>query len=268
VSAPLPTLFLSHGSPTLPLEDIPVSRFLKGLGAELPHPRAILMVSAHWETPAPTLGGDAQPKTIHDFYGFPEALYRLEYPAPGDPALAARAAALLEAAGFEARVHPRRGLDHGAWNPLLLVYPAADIPVVQLSIQTPLGPTHHLALGKALQPLREEGVLIIGSGNATHNLGDPRRAFAHAEPPADVRAFDEWLIEAVEGGRTDDLLDYRARAPKTAMAAYQHPTEDHFLPLFVAMGAAATNGAAPKGRLLHRSYCLAILAMTAFAFEG
>jgi len=261
----LPTFFLSHGSPTLPLEDIPVSRFLKGLGAELPRPRAILMVSAHWETPTPTLGGDENPKTIHDFYGFPEALYQLEYAAPGDPALAARAAELLEAAGFEARIHPRRGLDHGAWNPLLLVYPEADIPVVQLSIQTALGPKHHFELGKALRPLRDEGVLIIGSGNTTHNLGDPRRAMAHVEPPDDVRAFDEWLIEAVEGGRTDDLLNYRALAPA---AAYQHPTEDHFVPLFVAMGAAGNNGTVPPGRLIHQSYCLAILAMSAFAFEG
>jgi 4,5-DOPA dioxygenase extradiol len=259
----LPTLFLSHGAPTLPLEDIPVSRFLKGLGAELPRPRAILMVSAHWETPTPTLGGDETPKTIHDFYGFPDALYQLRYAAPGDPDLAARAAALLETAGYEARVHPRRGLDHGAWNPLILVYPEADIPVVQLSIQTALGPKHHLQLGEALRPLRDEGVLIIGSGNTTHNLGDPRRAMAHIEPPEDVRAFDDWLIEAVEAGRTDDLLNYRALAPT---APHQHPTEDHLLPLYVAMGAAGRNGTAAKGRLLHQSYCLAILAMSAFAF--
>jgi len=264
MTPPLPTLFLSHGAPTLPLEDIPVSRFLKGLGRGLARPRAILMVSAHWETPAPTLGGDTSPKTIHDFHGFPEALYKLEYPAPGDPALAARAAELLEAAGFEARIHPRRGLDHGAWNPLMLAYPEADIPVVQLSIQTALGPAHHFALGTALAPLRGEGVLVVGSGNTTHNLGDPRRAMAHVAPPDDVRAFDEWLIAAVAEARTDDLLDYRARAPA---ATHQHPSEDHILPLFVAMGA-ASNAEAARGRLLHRSYCLAVLAMSAFAFEG
>ena len=262
----LPTLFLSHGAPTLPLEDIPVSRFLKGLGAELPRPRAILMVSAHWETPTPTLGGDENPKTIHDFYGFPDALYQLHYAAPGDPALAARAAELLDTAGFETRIHPRRGLDHGAWNPLILVYPQADIPVVQLSIQTARGPAHHLALGRALAPLRDEGVLIIGSGNTTHNLGDPRRAMAHVEPPDDVRAFDDWLIEAVEDGRVEDLLNYRAITPT---AAHQHPTEDHLLPLYVAMGAASngSNAQGAQGRLLHQSYCLAILAMSAFAFE-
>jgi 4,5-DOPA dioxygenase extradiol len=263
MTAPLPALFISHGSPTLPLEDIPVSRFLKGLGHELPRPRAILAVSAHWETPTPTLGGDENPKTIHDFYGFPDALYAMQYPAPGEPALAASTAELLEAAGLEARVHPRRGLDHGAWNPLMLVYPQADIPVVQLSIQTARGPAHHLALGQALAPLRDEGVLIMGSGNATHNLMDPRRADDHVEPPDDVRAFDEWLIAAVAEGRIDDLLDYRARAPA---AAHQHPTEDHLLPLFVAMGAGSNGKAA--GRLLHQSYCLAILAMTAFAFDG
>ncbi|HUT50076.1 MAG TPA: class III extradiol ring-cleavage dioxygenase [Alphaproteobacteria bacterium] len=265
MTPPLPSLFISHGAPTLPLEDIPVTHFLRGLADTLPRPRAILMVSAHWETPRPTLGGDTNPKTIHDFYGFPDALYELAYPAPGAPELAARTAALLETAGFEARIHPRRGLDHGAWNPLMLAYPEADIPVVQLSIQTAQGPAHHLALGRALASLRNEGVLVIGSGNTTHNLGDPRRAATHVAPPDDVRAFDDWLVAAVAEGRCDDLLDYRARAPA---AAHQHPTEDHLLPLFVAMGAAASNGTAPQGRLLHQSYCLAILAMSAFAFGG
>jgi len=264
MSGALPALFLSHGAPTLPLEDIPASRFLKALGGELTRPRAVLMVSAHWETPTPTLGGAAMPKTIHDFYGFPDALYAMKYPAPGDPDLAACVADILREAGFEARVHPRRGFDHGAWNPLMLVYPDADIPVVQLSIQTALGPAHHLALGKALAPLRRDGVLIVASGNSTHNLGDPRRAPTHVEPPGDVRAFDEWLIEAVSEGRIDDLLDYRARAPA---GAHHHPTEDHILPLFVAMGA-ASNGATAPGRLIHQSYCLAILAMSAFAFDG
>ena len=162
----LPSVFVSHGAPSLPLEETPARGFLEGLGGELGRPEAVLCVSAHWETAAPALSLAASPETIHDFFGFPEALYRLRYPAPGAPDLARRAAALLGAAGQEASLVEDRGLDHGAWIPLMLMYADAGVPVTQLSVLTGDGPTAHLALGRALAPLRAEGVLILGSGGA------------------------------------------------------------------------------------------------------
>ena len=149
----LPALFISHGSPMLALEPSPARDFLAGLGATLPRPRAILVASAHWETAQPEASAPAINETIHDFYGFPPALFAMRYPAPGDPVVAQRAAGMLRAAGFDAEIDPARGLDHGAWVPLSLMYPAHDIPVLQLSIQTPLGPQHHLRLGRAVQAL-------------------------------------------------------------------------------------------------------------------
>lgn len=243
--AKLPTLFISHGSPTLVQDDDAAHHFLTGLAAGLPKPKEILVISAHWETQIATLSTVAKPETIHDFGGFPRALYELRYPAPGAPALGDRAARLLEEAGFDVARDPKRGLDHGAWVPLTLIYPAADIPVTQLSIQTRLGqqhhlrlgPQHHLRLGQALAPLRDAGVLIIASGAATHNLQavfDTR--FKHDAPTPDwVAAFAAWLAETLEQGRFDDALDYRAQAP---FALENHPTEEHLLPLFVALGAA------------------------------
>ena len=260
---PLPAVFISHGAPTLPLEDAPAGDFLKRLGQELARPRAVVAVSAHWEAKVPTVGSVARPETIHDFYGFPDELYQLAYPAPGDPALAARVGELMDAAGIEARTNERRGLDHGAWVPLMMMYPEADVPVVQLSVQSRLGPRHHLMLGRALDPLREEGVLVLASGNATHNLAELERDLERDEPLAYVEAFDDWLIAAVTEGRTEDLLDYRQQAPEAARA---HPSEEHLLPLFVALAASGANGAAVPGRLLHRSYRYRALAMTAFAF--
>ncbi len=243
----LPSLFLSHGSPMLALdEDNPAHPFLQKLGAALPRPTAILVVSAHWETPAPRLTGAQHPGTIHDFYGFPEPLYALRYPASGDAALAGEIAQLLQPA---AAVDSQRGLDHGTWVPLMLMYPQADIPVLQLSLQTRLGPAHHLRIGEALAPLRERGILIIGSGGATHNL----REYFH--PSGDYTAyaqFSDWLHGALTRGEREALLDYRQRAPE---AVRNHPTEEHFLPLFVALGA----GGAKARRLHHgfdRSLCM------------
>lgn len=258
---PFPALFVSHGPPSLAIMDCPVRRFLEAYGRELGRPEAILVVSAHWETPAPRVSTAPAPATIHDFYGFPDALYRITYRAPGAPELAERAAALLEAAGLTAATDGERGLDHGAWTPLMLLYPEADVPATQLSIQTPLGPRHHQRLGEALRPLRDEGVLILGSGNVTHNLAwvQPR---APAAPALDkVGAFADWLATAVAEDRRDALLDYRRRAP---FAAENHPSEDHFLPFFAALGA-ATPGRA--GRRLHASTLHAALAMDAYAFD-
>jgi 4,5-DOPA dioxygenase extradiol len=257
----LPALFVSHGSPMLVLEDGRARRFLTGYAAALPRPRAILVASAHWETDAPRLTASARPETIHDFGGFPPALYRMRYDVPGDPDLAARAAGLLHDAGIAAELDPRRGLDHGCWVPLSLLYPAADIPVVQLSLQSHLDAAHHYRLGAALRPLRDDGVLIVGSGSFTHNLMIlQRQASEDAPPPAWSAAFEDWIAERVAAGDLPALLDWRARAPNAAAA---HPTDEHFLPFFVALGAASPGGAATR---VHHSHTYAALAMDAFAF--
>jgi 4,5-DOPA dioxygenase extradiol len=257
----LPALFISHGSPMLVLEDGRARRFLTSYAAELERPAAILVASAHWETAEPRLTASAAPPTIHDFGGFPDALHRMRYPAPGDPGLAARACALLRAAGFAAATDPARGLDHGAWVPLSLLYPAADIPVIQLSLQTHRGPEHHYRLGAALRPLRDDGVLIVGSGSLTHNLMALRRqAGDRAPPPPWVSAFDQWVADAVAAGDSAALLAWEERAPH---ARDNHPSDEHFLPLFVALGAGAPDG---RGRRIHHSHTYAALAMDAYAF--
>lgn len=256
-----PALFLSHGAPMLALEDVPARDFLRGLGRELGRPDVILVASAHWETPAPALNAVERNETIHDFSGFPPELYRLAYPAPGSPALAERAAGLLRAAGLEAAIDRRRGLDHGAWVPLLLMYPDADIPVVQVSLQTRRGPAHHVALGRALAPLRDDRVLVIGSGSYTHNLRELKWDGAGEAEPSWVTGFSRWFDEALVEGRTDELVDYRRRAPD---AARNHPTEEHLLPVFVALGAGGG-----KARRLHSSATYGTLRMDAYAFgEG
>jgi 4,5-DOPA dioxygenase extradiol len=242
----MPAVFVSHGAPTLAIESHePTHAFLLSLGKALPEkPRAILCVSAHWEARQPTLSAAPEPATIHDFYGFPEALYRIRYEAPGDPVLAARVRGLVAAAGIEAALDEHRGLDHGAWVPLSLAYPAADVPVLQLSVQSSLGASHHVALGRALAPLREEGILILGSGGATHDL---RRASLGGRPdppvPPDVRAFEEWLVSGVEAGATADLVAWQERAP---YARENHPTAEHFLPLFVPLGGRARGNEGPR----------------------
>ncbi|MGA3401336.1 MAG: class III extradiol ring-cleavage dioxygenase [Acetobacteraceae bacterium] len=256
----LPALFISHGSPMLALEPSPAREFLAGLGATLQRPRAILVASAHWETARPLVNAVAVNETIHDFYGFPPALFAMRYPAPGDPALAQRVAELLRDAGFETTLDSARGLDHGAWVPLTLMYPAHDIPVLQLSMQTPLGPEHHLRLGRAVAALRGEDVLVIGSGSFTHNLGRLRRVEPDAAPPADVVAFADWMHAALQDDRVDDLLAYRRKAP---YAAVQHPTDEHLLPLFVALGAAGDKARATR---LHASTTYGALRMDAYAF--
>src|SRR5262250_1308100 len=168
----LPTLFLSHGSPMHAIEPGAAGKAWERLGRALPRPRAVLMASAHWETSVPMLTGNQKPQTIHDFGGFPAELFAIRYPAPGDSALATRAVALLKSAGITAGVDGCRGLDHGAWVPLRWMYPKHDVPVVQISVQPTLGTAHHVALGRALAPLADDGVLVVGSGHTTHNLRD------------------------------------------------------------------------------------------------
>src|SRR5687768_16572976 len=165
-----PAVFVSHGAPTLAVEENDTTVFLKELGGRLGRPKAIVCVSAHWNTGEPAVSAAERPETIHDFGGFPQELYRIRYPAPGAPALAARVAELLDDAGVECAVSHERGLDHGAWVPLRLMFPEADVPVTQLSIQPRKDPRHHFKLGRALAPLREEGVLLLATGSVTHNL--------------------------------------------------------------------------------------------------
>ena len=251
----MPTIFVSHGAPTLILGDTPARAFLASLGQQLPRPRAIVAVSAHWDTDVPAVSLARQPETIHDFYGFPDALYRLRYAAPGAPELAERVAKLTGAAHD---VH--RGLDHGAWVPAMLGWPEADIPIFQLSVQPEKSPAHHIALGRKLAALRAEDILVMGSGSATHNLRALVRGGTASEPEPWAQEFDDWLAETVEKGDEAALADYRAQAPGAVEA---HPTDEHFLPLHVAYGAA---GEGARGRALHRSFTLGNLSMASYAF--
>lgn len=259
---PLPTLFVSHGSPMLALQDSPARRFLQNFGLNLPRPKAIVVISAHWENNGgPAVSLAAQPDTIHDFGGFPQALYALRYQAPGAPELANRTASLLEDAGFAVARSAQRGLDHGAWVPLSLMYPDADVPVMQISLVRGAGPKSHDMLGQALAQLRHEGVLVIGSGSMTHNLHEFSGQPVDAPAPHWVSEFESWMRERLEANDSAALLDYRNRAPS---ARQNHPSEEHLLPLFVAMGAA---GAGAKAQLLHSSFEHAVLAMDAYAFN-
>jgi 4,5-DOPA dioxygenase extradiol len=254
-----PIIFVSHGAPSLAIEECPARDFLQRLGGELGMPRAIVSISAHWASDDPAVTGAAHPETIHDFFGFPDALYRLRYPAPGAPEIAARICELMRKAGLECEIDPRRGLDHGAWSPLLLVYPEARVPVVQLSLQPHRGAAHHFAMGAALAPLRDEGILIMGSGGVTHNLGRIRGG-GNQPVPNWVSEFAEWVTGTVAEGRSADLVNYRRVAPD---AAENHPSEEHFLPLIVAAGAA---GKGARGRCLHSSYTYGVLSMASYAF--
>jgi 4,5-DOPA dioxygenase extradiol len=259
----MPTLFISHGSPMLAVEASAARRFLADLGGQLPAPTAVIVLSAHYDTPITHVTAAARPETIHDFGGFPDELYGLRYAAPGSPELADIVVARLEAAGLPARLAPTRGLDHGAWIPLSLMFPRADVPVLQVSIDSGRSPEHHFALGRALRSLRDGGALILGSGGATHNLA----LYAHARgrnddsaPPEWVEAFNEWTAGAIAARRFDDLLRYSERAP---YAAQNHPTPEHYLPLFATLGAAHDD---EQGVRIHSSYDRGLLSLDAYAF--
>jgi 4,5-DOPA dioxygenase extradiol len=204
----------------------------------------------------PVVDVSARPTTIHDFSGFGAEFERFTYPARGAPEAARRAIALLRANGIECGER-ERGLDHGAWVPLALIWPRADVPVFQLSLQPALGAEHHLKLGRALEPLGAEGGLVIGSGGAVHNLGE-----IGADDVGFAREFDEWLVKCVEAGDADSLVHYNTKAPQAARA---HPSDDHFLPLLVALGAA---GDKARGGVLHRSFTYGTLSMAAFEFRA
>lgn len=263
---PMPALFISHGSPDTAIADTQAARWLKRLAQDLPHPRAIVVASAHFEVSGGVaVSADPTPETIHDFGGFSPELYAMQYPAPGEPELAQRIVADLQQAGFAARAVARRGFDHGVWVPLKLIYPDADIPVVSVSVDPAKGPDHHYRLGQALAGLGAEGVLVIGSGSFTHNLGEAfkalRRGDRTAEMPGWVESFAGWMKARLEAHDIAALLDYRRQAP---FAAENHPTDEHLLPLYVALGAA---GAAGATRLVHDSAEFGVLAMTMWRFD-
>jgi 4,5-DOPA dioxygenase extradiol len=259
----MPTLFVSHGSPMLAVEDSAARRFLVDLGRRVPRPSAAVVFSAHYDARRTEITGAAEPPTIHDFGGFPPELYEIRYAAPGAPRLAERIASLLEAASLDAAVEPRRGLDHGAWIPLSLLFPDAGVPALEVSINSARAPEAHFELGRALRPLRDEGVLLLGSGGATHNLGLYFQAGGRddSSPPLPfVAEFNEWVAGAIGAGRYDDLARYRALAPH---AAQNHPTPEHFLPLFATLGAAHDD---ERGRRIHSSYDRGLLSLDAYAF--
>lgn len=256
----LPTLFLSHGSPMHAVSPGVVGDAWEALGQRIVRPDAVLIASAHWETSMPMVTGNPRPETIHDFGGFPRELYSIRYPAPGAPDLAARVVAMLKDAGITAGVDGCRGLDHGAWVPLRWMYPDAGIPVVQLAVQPARGTAHHLALGRALAPLRNENVLIIGSGHATHNLRDWTSHRGQSEPMRYAVDFSDWLEEKLATHDDRALVDYRDEAPDAARA---HPTEEHFLPLFIAYGAA---GPAPTVERVVDGYENGALSRDSFMF--
>jgi 4,5-DOPA dioxygenase extradiol len=256
----LPTIFLSHGSPMHALDPGGAGTAWRAIADSLPKPRAVLVASAHWETSLPMLGGGERPETIHDFSGFPPALYQLQYAAPGSPALAQQVAEVLKAAGHAPSVNGCRGLDHGAWVPLRWMYPEHDVPVVQISVQPSMGTEHHLHLGESLAQLADDGVLVIGSGHVTHNLRDWAMHRNDAVPLDYVAQFADWLQQRLAAGDRDAVLAYRDRAPSAARA---HPSEEHFLPLFIAWGAA---GAAPRATRVYSAVAGAALSMDAYLF--
>ncbi len=252
----IPPVFLSHGSPLLLLDPGRTGAAWQRLAAELPRPRAILAVSAHWTTRLPAVSAAPAPATIHDFYGFPEPLYDMEYAPPGAPELATEVARLIPGI----HVDTRRGLDHGAWAPLSLMYPQAEVPVIQLAVQPMADAAAHFELGRRLAPLAQDGVLVLASGSLTHNLGEMRPDFADDTALPHVAEFCDWFAERLAAGDTDALLAWEAQAPQARRA---HPTAEHLLPLYVALGAA---GAGAQARAAHRGYQFGALAMDAYVF--
>jgi 4,5-DOPA dioxygenase extradiol len=256
-----PLLFVSHGAPMFAIEPGLAGQRLAQVGRELPRPDAIVVLSPHWMTRGEvSVTASIAPETIHDFGGFPDALYQLRYPAPGAPALAANIVGLLQKAGWKSRLDARRGLDHGAWVPLLYLAPEADIPVVQVSMPAGLDTYQAWKLGKALKPLRDMNVLIVASGSLTHNLYEFRGA---ASQGADyVKAFAAWTAQTLQTGNTELLLNYMQHAPSAERA---HPTDEHFLPLLIALGAAGDHY---ETRVLEGGVSYGVLAMDSYLFSS
>ena len=261
MSNAMPTLFVPHGAPTFALRPGAAGAALATIAKKLPAPRAIIIISPHWDTAVPTVGSSAQPETVHDFGGFAEELYRIQYPATGCPEGAQEVMQAIQAAGLPAELAARQGLDHGAWVPLRLMFPEADVPVIPLSLQSRGGPQQAYRLGQALAKLGEKGFLVIASGNLTHNLNDYFVASRKdQQTPSYVRDFAEWIAECVENQGLEDMLNYRVTAPNATRA---HPTDEHLLPLYVAWGAA---GADAKAERFYSGIDDYVLAMDAYTF--
>ncbi len=234
-----PLFFISHGAPTFAIEPGKLGPQLKALGAQLKGVRAVLVVSPHWQTRGVAVSSTAAPETIYDFGGFPSALYDLQYPAPGAPDIAGQVAQRLTEAGYATSLDKFRGLDHGAWVPLMHLLPRAQLPVFQVSMPYDLTTAQAVQLGRTLAPLRAQGVLIVASGSMTHNLGEFRRSVAAGDHY--VQEFSDWVKTAVLANAVQPVIRYRSEAPHAVRA---HPTEDHFLPLLVALGAQVEGDAA------------------------
>jgi len=260
----MPTYFLSHGGGPWPWLDGPMrdamahlERSLQELPTELPAPpTAILMVSGHWEAPAFTVQTNPNPPMVYDYGGFPEHTYRIQYPAPGSPALAARVRELLTGAGIPVQEDPHRGFDHGVYAPLYPAWPQADVPVVQLSIRHGYDVDEHLAVGRALAPLRDEGILILGSGLSYHNL-----RLMGPEGARPSREFDDWLTETMLGHGPDERAERLRRWSEAPSARIAHPMEDHLIPLMVVTGA---GGADPVVRSYHEDDFFGFLAVSSY----
>lgn len=254
-----PVLFVSHGAPTFALEPGLLGPRLTAAGQSLPRPRAVLVVSPHWMTRGLRVASTAAPETVHDFGGFPRPLYDLRYPAPGEPALAARTVEVLRQAGLAAQADGSQGLDHGAWVPLRFLYPQADVPVFQVSLPQGMDARQAYALGQALRPLRDEGVLVVGSGSLTHNLHEFRMPVDGGAADY-AREFAAWVRQAVEARDHARLQDTMDIAPHAQRA---HPTTEHFLPLLVAAGAAGADDAV---QTLEGGITYGVLAMDSYLF--
>lgn len=257
----LPALFVAHGSPMLALEDHEYSRFLESLGRELPAPEAIVVFSAHWDSPEQSMTVDESHDTMHDFYGFPEAMYELRYPAKGSAAVTQRIASLFEAGNLHYEPVLGRGLDHGAWVILSKMYPNADIPVIELSVDSRRSPEEQYAIGAMLKELRQDNVLIIGSGGLVHNL---RLISQTDEPEAWAVEFDEWIARNLETWNLKELFNYDKKAPHAREAVPSYGTE-HFAPLFYAMGAASDE---TKAKRLIQTYQYGSLSLNCWMFGG
>jgi 4,5-DOPA dioxygenase extradiol len=262
-STPVPTLFLSHGSPVLPGENVPAREFLKDLGTRYrQNVKTILCISAHWETLRHTVNSIVNPGAIQDFYGYSADICDNRYPAHGSYDAARQVADLVSAAGIPCDIDQQRGLDHGAWVPLQLMFPYAEVPVIQLSIQRNLDPAHHIALGEALSSLRDEGVLVIGSGGAIHPFGYSRAWLEDGAPTEPwAQEFQDWLTDAVTEGNREHVVKFRTHAPHHERA---HPRPDHLMPLLVAWGAA---GQGSRGQILHHSWYRGNQGLAAFEFR-
>ena len=253
----MPALFVGHGSPMNAIEDNPYSRAWSALGHSLDKPKAILSISAHWFTRGTKINNESVPSQIYDMYGFPEELYQVKYPAPGAPELAERVQELL---GSGVTVDNHWGIDHGAWSILRRLFPAADVPVLPLSVNAQLDPAEHYAIGQALKPLRDDGVLILGSGNVVHNLN--RIDWRKPEGASWAEEFDQYIYRAIMGRKFDDVIHYLSAGDAAELAV---PSLDHFLPLLYVLGASDETD---QISVFNQDCLLASLSMTSYLFSG